>query len=104
MIMAAQGTNGDQFFFSVWTFGRIEVNFEYLKKGMPFRDEASRRELLDRLNALPGVQITDDKLTKRPSISFDLLRDAEVLNGFLAAMEWTATTIRQGEQVPPPDL
>ena len=42
--------------FSVWTYGRLEINFQYMTNG-PFADEEMRRELLAKLNALPGVRI-----------------------------------------------
>lgn len=52
-----------------------------------FADEALRRSVADQLNTLPGVRIPEDRLGKRPSISYQLLRDPAVLDGFLAAMD-----------------
>jgi hypothetical protein len=39
----------------VWTYGRVEVQFETLKNNPPFDDEAKRLELCRRLNEIPGV-------------------------------------------------
>jgi inosine/xanthosine triphosphate pyrophosphatase family protein len=41
--------------FSVWTNSRVEIQFEMMKKALLFEDESLRIELLQRLNAIPGV-------------------------------------------------
>jgi len=73
---------------SVWTYGRIEIQFQMMKTRPPFADEAKRLELLSRLNALPGVTLPPDAITRRPSIPLSLLQDDAVLQQFLAICDW----------------
>ena len=42
------------FTFSVWTNGRIETQFQWMKDRPPFDDEAMRFTLLQKLNEIPG--------------------------------------------------
>src|SRR5207253_1427002 len=43
--------------FGVWSNGRVDVRFQYMKNNPPFTDEALRREFVSRLNAIPGIHI-----------------------------------------------
>jgi hypothetical protein len=40
------------------------------------------------LNAITGVAIADESLTKRPSFHLAVLNDDTPFNQFIAAMEW----------------
>jgi len=73
---------------AVWTYGRIEIQFQMMKTTPPFETEAKRAELLQRLNALPGVIIPPDGITRRPSIRLSVLQDETVLQQFLAICDW----------------
>ena len=71
-----------------YTHGRAEVNF-HIMTAPPFDDYDLRRELLARLNKLPGVSIPDDAITGRPSIELARLgQDAAMLEGFEAVLDW----------------
>ena len=74
--------------FAVYTYGKVEIYFQYYREKPPFSDEALRRELLDRLNAIPGVSLRADSLSGRPSISLSTLVDAAALRGFFSALGW----------------
>ena len=81
--------DGRQFFpFVLWTYGTIEIQFAALSVRPPFDDAVRRRELRDRLNAIAGVAIADDKLDKRPGIPMHLLTDSAAIDQFIAAMDW----------------
>jgi hypothetical protein len=54
----------------------------------PFDGLAERRDLQARLNELPGVQIPDDALDKRPSIALATLTDEAAVESLLACMDW----------------
>ena len=54
--------------------GWVEVQFQWLMRRPPFDDLDLRRELLRRLNEVPGVSFADDAITRRPSIRY-LLRE-----------------------------
>jgi hypothetical protein len=55
--------------------GRAEAVFQHLARRPPFDDVALRRELLDRFNAIPGVDLPDDSLNRRPSFPLEVLVD-----------------------------
>jgi hypothetical protein len=80
--------------FAIWTSGSIEIYFQWYLKKPPFDSEALRHELRNRLNAIQGVSIPEDGITRRPSIPLDvLLRDA-ALAPFLSTFDWVVETIR----------
>lgn len=81
--------DGRQFFpFILWTYGTIEIQFAALSRRPPFDRMDLRRELRDRLNALPNVSIPDEKLDKRPGIPMTVLSDTAARDEFIATMEW----------------
>lgn len=78
-----------------YTYGGVEVNFQFMT-APPFDDYDLRRELLARLNKLPGVSIPDDAITRRPRIELALLgRDETMLRDFIAIFDWFCEKIRQ---------
>lgn len=76
--------------FSVWTYARIEIQFEMMLNRPVFSDGAMRTELLSRLRdcQLPNVTFPDDSLTRRPSFPLSALGEEEKLAAFLEVMEW----------------
>jgi hypothetical protein len=79
---------------SVWTYGRLEVQFQMMQTKPPFSAEAKRLELLHRLNMIPGVDIPPDGITRRPSLSLSILKDEPVLGQFLGMFEWVIQEVR----------
>ncbi len=81
---------------SVWTYGRVEVQFEMMKGSAPFSDEQLRRQLLERLRncELAGVQLPDDCITRRPSVPLSALADEAKMLKFLEALDWYLETIK----------
>lgn len=73
---------------SVWTYGRLEVQFQQMKTRSPLDDETKRQELLRRLNDVPGVDIPADGISRRPAIPLHVLEDEPVLERFLAVLDW----------------
>ncbi|WP_037911097.1 GmrSD restriction endonuclease domain-containing protein [Actinacidiphila yeochonensis] len=71
--------------------GTVEVVFQYLKRRPPFDDEALRRELLDRLNAIDGIGLAEAKLDLRPSFPLEVF--AEHGEELRAVLEWFAHTV-----------
>lgn len=80
--------------FSVWTYGKIEVQFQDLKKKAPFADEASRLALLQRLNELPDISLPTDAISRRPSIRLASLTDPLILTRFLEIFAWVMEVMR----------
>jgi hypothetical protein len=73
---------------SIWTYGRIEVQFQWMKEKPPFSDEIKRRKLRDLLNEIPGVQIPEDAIARRPSIRLEVLAKDTDLRKFLGVLDW----------------
>ena len=84
---------GAAYTFAVWTYQSVEIQFQYMAVP-PFNDEAHRDELRRRLNEISGVNIPADRLSKRPSILLQDLRDETALRQFLAAFDWYIETVR----------
>ncbi len=83
---------------AVYSYGRIEVLFEYLKKYPPFDNEATRIELMNQLNAIPGVSIRKDSITKRPPFPLALLVNAPgAVQQLKRALEWVEERSRGTE-------
>lgn len=85
-ILARNGV--DHQMFAMYTNGAIEIYFQYYLGKRPFDDESMRRELLNRLNAIPGVKVPEDALRRRPSIPVTALSDPVALQSFLATYDW----------------
>jgi Uncharacterized conserved protein len=67
----------------IWPFtvypkaGTIEVVFQYLKDRPPFDRLDLRQELRNRLNRIPGIDISEDRLHLRPSFRVTVLESEE---------------------------
>lgn len=79
---------------ALYTDGRVEIQFMWLTRP-PFDNLDLRRELLRRLNEIPGVSIPDDAITRRrPSIPLKVLAEGPALNTLLGALDWFCATVR----------
>lgn len=81
--------------FAIWTYGKIEVQFQGLLRVPAFAPDDRRRELRDRLNRIAGIDITDDAITKRPSFPIVILDDDQRFTAFAGVMRWVEETLRQ---------
>jgi|CXWL01.1.fsa_nt_gi hypothetical protein len=77
--------------FAVWTYGRIEIQFEGLKRQPPFTDPVERESLRRELSAAIGTELPVDKIDKRPSFDILLLAPPAALEGFLRTMRDVVT-------------
>jgi hypothetical protein len=80
--------------FAVWTHGRVEIQFSVMQRKPPFDEETKRLELLERLNALDGVEFAPDVITKQPGIPLSALREPLACQQFLAIFDWVVQEIR----------
>ncbi|VVB69404.1 Uncharacterised protein [uncultured archaeon] len=81
--------------FCIWTYGKIEIQFQWLMTKPPFSDEAKRRELLTRLNQIPGVNIPEKALTRRPNIFLSLFSDDSSFKQLCATLKWVVDEIEK---------
>jgi len=79
---------------AVWTYGRVQIQFQMMQKHAPFKEEPKRTELLRRLNEIPGVFLSQDSITKYPSILLSILKDEAVLTQFLDTFDWLIHEIK----------
>jgi hypothetical protein len=74
---------------ALYSYGRIEVQFQHLKTRAPFDDEQTRLELLRQVNKIPGVAFDAEVITRRPSIPVSLLAsDPAALDMLKRVLEW----------------
>lgn len=78
---------------AVWTYGRLEVQFQQMKTE-PFNRESERLELLRRLNEIPGVDLSTDRINKRPSFPLSALKDETALKQFLEVLDWFVQEVK----------
>jgi hypothetical protein len=84
---------------AVYTYGSVEIQFQWMTRP-PFDDLDLRRDLLRRLNEIPGVTIPDEAITRRPRIPLDLLaRDPAALDALLHTLDWFCETVRTSRGV-----
>ncbi|MCG3149432.1 MAG: hypothetical protein PCFJNLEI_02894 [Verrucomicrobiae bacterium] len=81
------------FLFSVWTYGRIEVQFQHMRTH-PFSDHARRLDLARRLNTIAAVSVPEDAIRRRPSIPITSLDEPAALAQFLEVFGWVIQEIR----------
>ena len=81
--------------FCIWTYGKVEIQFKELLKRPPFDAESKRKEMLDRLNQIPGINIPADAITRRPNIFLNALSDENALNQFLKVIEWAIQEVKK---------
>ena len=68
--------------------GKCEVVFQYMAIRPPFDDVELRREFLNRLNKIAGVDLPEAKLELRPGFGMELLTDAASRETFVDALTW----------------
>jgi hypothetical protein len=79
---------------SVQTTGQVVLQMQWLKLKPPFDTKAEQTQLLNKLNEIPGVAITEDRIGGRPGIRLDLLLNQPALDRLLAVLSWVVAQIR----------
>ncbi len=67
---------------------------QWLKLKSPFDSKAKQTELLKKLNGIPGVAITEDRIGGRPGIRLDLLLNQPAFDRLLAVLSLVVAQIR----------
>lgn len=81
--------------FGVSTDGYLSILFLYLRNREPFDNEMKRLELLQRVNAIPGVDISTERISGYATLPISALEDEASLEQFLNAMQWLIGEIRR---------
>lgn len=79
----------------VWTYGRVEMQFQWMKSKPPFDVESKRLELLARINQIRGIDLPTNGVDRRPSFPLLELQAEDSLNQFLDVLKWIAEEIKQ---------
>jgi hypothetical protein len=79
---------------SIWTYGKVEIQFQYMLKRKPFDEQKKRIELLTRLNQISGIEISEDAITRRPSFPLDVLAKNGSLVQFLSVLDWYVAEVK----------
>jgi len=87
---------GKGYLISLWTNGKVEIPFGWMKRNPPFNDQAKRRELFDKFNAVPGIVLPADGFDHYPRFEIGALADSAVLDQFITVLEWAVGQIRGG--------
>ncbi|MCB1018545.1 MAG: hypothetical protein KDC27_01390 [Acidobacteria bacterium] len=66
----------------------VEIYFQWLAGKPAFSEETKRRELLDMLNAIDGVNLPEDSISRRPSIPLAVLAEGDRAERFLRVFDW----------------
>jgi hypothetical protein len=88
------GRDRNQFLFKVMTNGKLQIWFQFLSNKPPFSDEAMRKELLSRLNKIEGVDISEDKISGKPSFDLLVLKSKVEMDLFKGCFEWAIGEIK----------
>lgn len=80
--------------FQFRTHGRLHMLFMFLRKKKPFTAEERLRELVSKLNQIPGVLIPENDLHGMPQIPLKPLQTEAGFTAFTQVMEWLITQIQ----------
>jgi hypothetical protein len=80
--------------FSVWTSGGVGLELGYLKQRPAFASRERRLQLIQRLNRIPGVSVSETKADLWPSLRLSDLVPAGSIATFLEVYEWVLDQYR----------
>jgi hypothetical protein len=84
--------------FTLWDNGSVQMGFEYLKGRPFFSEEANRREFLERLRQVQGLDLPPESHNRRPSFPVSMLAHSERLERFKAVIEWAWDQMRSAAE------
>jgi hypothetical protein len=83
--------------FTLYTNGKIEVQFQPLSRRPPFDQREMREKLRARLEQIQGLSLPKDSLDRAPSFPLSALVQAGSLETFFEAFEWVFEEVRAAE-------
>src|SRR5262249_23006103 len=84
----------NHFVVSVWTSGRLEIPFRWMRTRRPFESEAKRLELRDRLLQIEGLRLEPEGVSGLARISLSVLTKDAALKEFLSVLDWYIGEVR----------
>jgi len=83
---------------AIYTYGRVEIQFQHMRRHSVFADEAKRKLLLARLNSIDGISLPEDSFNRRPSIPILDLAPENVWSGFEETLDWIVTQLARSRR------
>ena len=80
--------------FAVGSRNFVEVYFQWYLYRPPFDQLAYRQQLMDRLNAIDGIDLPADRIAKRPSFPLSVLDNEKAFGQFVGAYGWFLEEIK----------
>lgn len=88
-VSPALDQNGQSYWpFYLWTYGRVEIQFYWMTGMPPFDKTEKRLEFLNKLNEIPGVELPESAILKRPAIPLSTLTAPDALPKLYSAVDW----------------
>ena len=81
--------------FCVWTYGRLEFQFERMKYRPVFDDRDKRLELMRKLNDQAGLGLSEKRVDLRPSVGLVTLNDLTKRQAFFEVLDWYVDEITE---------
>jgi hypothetical protein len=90
------GKDNSYWLTTFWTNGQVEMAFQWLRLRPPFDQIEMRQNLLERLNAIPGVSLPADSLDRRPSFMLDAFgTNPNSADALIGVYEWMIERVTQ---------
>ncbi len=88
--------NGNRhYLFAAWTNGSLEMYFYWMQGQPPFDQREKRLQLLRRLNDVPGVNLSENSLERRPNFPFTVLKNPVAYTKLIEAFQYFLGEIKQ---------
>ncbi len=91
----------NQFFLKVHYDGWVQIWFTHLASNEPFASEELREVLRQKLNEIPGVDITPDRIKGKPKFALELMVDPTNRRRFFTILEWVLERVASDENAGP---
>ena len=86
---------GKRWLLSMSTVGHVCIPFGDMRRSPPFSSTDLRQELVQRLNRIPGVEMS--RIEGYPTVKLELFLPETSIQTFLETMEWAAAKILESE-------
>ena len=74
--------------FAVYSYGKLEIYFQFYLKKPVFDNEDKRLTLLEKLNSIEDINSPKDAIERRPSIELSNLYEKEKREKFCSVFDW----------------
>ena len=84
--------------FGVWTYGTVELQFQWYVNRPPFDSADKRGDLLSRLNGIKGINLPADSIARRPGFTLRVLKEKSALSQFLEIFSWFINEVKASDR------